>query len=46
MKKYHWVSNKTGELVPNLRVLLYTIWENLWKFHILDISWSYSREGF
>lgn len=44
--KYHYMSNKTGEIVPNLRVLLYTIWMDLWKSHFLNISWSYSREGF
>lgn len=44
--KYHYVSNKTGEIVPTLPVLIRTVWIDLWKFHFLNLSWSYSREGF
>lgn len=43
---YKWQSVKTGEIVPNFWHVLRAIWADLTKFHIINIKWTYNKNGF
>ena len=53
LKRYHWMSNYTGEVCTTLEMLQSIIWAirerrdypalNLWKY---AISWRFSRSGY
>lgn len=43
---YKWQSTITGEIVRNIWEVLIVIWEDLTRFHILNIKWEYRKEGF
>ena len=43
---YHYCSRLTGELQTNLFGVIKTIWTDLFKFHLVNFRWAYSKEGF
>ena len=46
MKKYHWINNKTGEVVTNIwQVIKTTIHDGL-HYKGVEFEWKYSKEGY
>ena len=48
MKKYRgtWTSLTMGNTVDTFCDVLKQVWENLIKYHKLDIKWKYDKNGF
>ena len=46
MSKYHFISNKTGELATTLKDVFRIVWFDFRRHGILNLSWSYSRKGY
>ena len=44
--KYHWQSNKTGEIVRNLYEVIVAIINDLKFYKFWNLNWKYSKEGF
>ena len=43
---YKWKSVTTGELAKDFKDVLRQIWEDLKRFRIPNIIWTYKRDGF
>lgn len=41
----HWVSKTTGEIVPTLKDVLRVAFADLCNFHVVNVLWTYSKEG-
>lgn len=41
----HWVSKTTGEIVPTLKDVLRVAFADLCNFHVVNVLWAYSKEG-
>lgn len=46
MKKYHFMSLITGELVCSLHDVATTIIKDFKNHHIINFPWKYSKKGF
>ena len=42
---YHWVSKTTGEIVPTLKDVLRVALADLCNYHVVNVLWTYSKEG-
>lgn len=42
---YHWISVKTGEIVPSLRQAIRVAISDWCNYHVVNIRWSYNKEG-
>ena len=43
--RYHWVSKTTGEIVPTFKDVLRVALADLCNFHVVNVVWTYSKEG-
>ena len=46
MKKYKWMSLTAGNIVETFGDVIVQIIDNLFRYHFLDLRWSYNRNGF
>lgn len=43
--RYHWVSKTTGKCVPTLKDVLRAALSDWRNFHMVNVLWTYSKEG-
>lgn len=46
MKKYKYMSDVTGEIVPNLWAVIKTICFDFKEYGIVNLKWKYNKNGF
>lgn len=45
MRKFHWVSNVTGELVEGFADVIRAVYEDFRYYHFINLRWKYSARG-
>lgn len=45
MRKYHWYSSTTGEIVESFYDVVRTVLRSLFVYHFIDLRWRYNVKG-
>jgi hypothetical protein len=46
IRKYKYMSQVTGELIPDFWSVIKTIYSDFKTFGIINLKWKYKRDGF